>query len=99
VNCDNRSTIFEKPDVMVFYIDSRWAARVDSRCLLVKLSHAEECRFVPSHGGNKQISIEKKIAHFATRFSDQKATVTCGAMRRTVAAAIVGFVISANRIV
>jgi hypothetical protein len=52
-----------------------------------------------SHRWHQQAAVEKQIPHFATRFSNEQASVTSSAVCCSIAASVVWFVIGANWIV
>ena len=59
----------------------------------------EERSAVVRHGGDQEIAIEKQVAHLAARFGNEQAAVAGGAVGCAIAAAVVGLVVGADRIV
>jgi hypothetical protein len=59
----------------------------------------KESGAIRRHRWHQQIAVEKQISHFTTCLRDEQATVTCGTVSSAVAASIIGFVVSANRVV
>src|SRR6516162_8921736 len=62
-------------------------------------SQPKKCGAVGAHGWHEQAAVEKEVAHFTARLCNQQAAVAGGAMSRPIAAAVVGLVIGADRIV
>src|SRR6516165_7468870 len=51
------------------------------------------------HRAHEQRAIEKQVARLATRFRNQQAAMTCGAVSSTVCGVDVRFVVGADRVI
>jgi hypothetical protein len=54
---------------------------------------------LPDFERHEQIPVQKQVSHFATRLGDEQTAVARGAMGGAIAAAVVGIMIGADRIV
>jgi hypothetical protein len=84
----------------------RWSGRDEAYCYGRPPPPTWPCRLwsekrrpVRCHRRHEQIAVEKQIAHLAAGLGDQQATVACCAVGGAIAAAIIGLVVGANRIV
>jgi hypothetical protein len=62
-------------------------------------AHIEKGRTVTGHRRHQEVAIQEQISHLAARPHDQQAAVASGAVRCSIAAAVVRLMVSAYRVI